>query len=164
MYGTIQVRLNVSDAVMAYLVPQCQHSNSLINSTLFEVRQSHFEPCPRVEFFDSQGMYRSEFKTKTVKAPYAGLCSEMKDNLHYKVLGGQCAQQTLKSVSESFTSFNKLLQLFFKGEVEQPHMPSYRTKGGLAPISFPAQALQFNIETGECRGSLHDPSKRYSPP
>lgn len=56
MYGTIQVRLNVSDAVIAYLVHQCQHSNSLINSTLFEVRQTHFESCPRVEFFDSEGI------------------------------------------------------------------------------------------------------------
>lgn len=59
--------------------------------------------------------------------------------------------QTLKSVSESFTSFNKLLQLFFNGEVNKPRMPRYRTKGGLAPLSFPAQALQFDIETGECR-------------
>ncbi|MBE9010570.1 transposase [Pseudanabaenaceae cyanobacterium LEGE 13415] len=151
MYGTIQVKLNVSDEVMAYLVHQCQHSNSLINSTVFEVRQSHFEECPRVEFFDANGFYRSEFKTKTVKAPYAQLCSVMKDNPHYKVLGGQCAQQTLKRVSESFASFNKLLQLFFKGEVDKPRMPNYRTKGGLAPISFPAQALQFDIETGECR-------------
>ncbi len=151
MYGTIQVKLNVSDEVMAYLVHQCQHSNSLINSTLFEVRQSHFEDCPRVEFFDANGFYRSEFKTKTVKAPYAHLCSVMKDNPHYRVLGGQCAQQTLKSVSESFTSFNKLLQLFFNGEVDKPRMPNYRTKGGLAPITFPAQALQFDIETGECR-------------
>lgn len=151
MYGTIQVRLNVSDAVIAYLVHQCQHSNSLINSTLFEVRQTHFESCPRVEFFDSEGHYRSEFKTKTVKAPYAHLCSVMKDNQHYKVLGGQCAQQTLKSVSESFTSFNKLLQRFFQGEGDKPRMPSYRTKGGIAPISFPVQALKFNLETGDCR-------------
>lgn len=151
MYGTIQVRLNVSDAVMAYLVHQCQHSNSLINSTLFEVRQTHFEDCPRVEFFDANGLYRSEFKTKTVKGPYAHLCGVMKNNSHYRVLGGQCAQQTLKSVSESFTSFNRLLQLFFKGEVNKPRMPGYRTKGGLAPIAFPGQALQFNVETGECR-------------
>lgn len=60
-------------------------------------------------------------------------------------------KHSLKSVAESFTSFNKLLQLFFKGEVNKPRMPRYRTKGGLAPISFPAQALQFNLETGECR-------------
>jgi len=151
LYRIIQVRLNVSDAVMAYLVHQCHHANSLINSTLFQVRQSHFESCPRSEFFDADGCYRSEFKTKAVKAPYPHLCGVMRDNLHYKVLGGQCAQQTLKSVSESFTSFNKLLQLFFKGEINKPRMPRYRTKGGLAPISFPAQALQFDAQTGECR-------------
>ena len=151
MYGTIQVRLNVSGEVRAYLVHQCHHANSLINSTLFQVRSTHFESCPRSEFFDADGCYRSEFKAKAVKAPYAHLCGVMKGNPHYKGLGGQCAQQTLKGVSESFTSFNKLLQLFFKGEVNKPRMPRYRTKGGLAPISFPAQALQFDIETGECR-------------
>jgi len=151
MYGTIQVKINAIDVGMAYLTHQCQHSNSLINSALFKVRQEHFESCPRVEFFDCFGFYRSEFKTKTVKTSYAELCRTMKENLHYKILGGQCAQQTLKSVVESFASFNKLLPLFFQGEVNKPKIPSYRKKGGLAPISFPAQALQFNIETGECR-------------
>ena len=104
-----------------------------------------------MEFFDANGQYRCEFQTKTVKAPYANLCSVMQDNPHYKALGGQCAQQTLKSVSESFTSFNHLLQLFFADEVGKPRIPSYRTKGRLAPISFPAQALQFKLDTGECR-------------
>ncbi|MER3478385.1 MAG: transposase, partial [Leptolyngbya sp. ERB_1_2] len=75
MHATKPIKLNVSDEVMAYLAHQCQHSNRLINSTLFEVRQSHFEDCPRVEFFDADGFYRSEFKTKTVRAPYAQLCS-----------------------------------------------------------------------------------------
>ncbi|XWK91349.1 MAG: transposase [Phormidium sp.] len=135
----------------AYLIHQCQHSNSLINATLYEIRQSHFATCPRVELFDKDGIYRSEFKTKKVKAAYAQLCLEMKANPHYKVLGGQCAQQTLKSIAESFSSFNQLLDLFFKGEVNKPKMPKYRKKGGLAPITFPAQAVQFNIETGECR-------------
>ena len=145
------MKLNVSDAVRDYLVHQCQHANSLINCTLFEVRQAHFESCPHIEFFDADGFYRSEFRTKAVKAPYVHLCSVMRENPHYQVLGGQCAQQTLKGVSESFSSFNKLLQSFFKGEVDKPRMPGYRTKRGLAPITFPAQALKFNLETGECR-------------
>lgn len=151
MYGAIQVKLSVSDEVRAYLGHQCQQSNRLINCTLFEVRQKHFEICPRSEFFDQDGLLRSEFKLRTLKASYADLCMNLKDNPHYQLLGGQCAQQTLKSVSETFSSFNGLLTKFFKGEGEQPRMPNYRTKGGLAAIAFPAVAVKFNLETGECR-------------
>lgn len=151
MFRTIQVRLNVSDQVLAYLTHQCQQSNNLNNCAVFQVRQKHFESCERVEFFDKDGFYRSEFKTKRVQASYPELCKSMTDNPHYKALGGQCAQQTLKSVVESFSSFNGLLKLFWQGEANKPKMPRYRTKGGLAPISFPAQALSFDVETGECR-------------
>ena len=136
---------------MAYLVHQCQHSNSLVNATLFKVRQTHFESCPRSTFFDRDEMFRSGFRLRTVKTSYPELCKFMKDNFHYQVLGGQCAQQTLLGVVEAFASFNQLLRLFFKGEWTKPRMPRYRQKGGLAPISFPAQALTFNIETGDCR-------------
>ncbi len=147
----MQVKLNLSDEAMAYLVHQCQHSNSLINASIFRLRQTHFESCPRRTFFDQDEMFRTGFQLRTVKASYPELCQVMKDNFHYQVLGGQCAQQTLKGVVESFASFNQLLRLFFKGEWTKPRMPRYRQKGGLAPISFPAQALTFNIETGDCR-------------
>ena len=147
----MQVKLNVSDEAMAYLVHQCQHSNSLINASIFRLRIAHFESCPRSPFFDQDEMFRSGFRLRTVKASYPELWKIMKDNFHYQVLGGQCAQQTLLGVVESFASFNQLLRLFFKGEWTKPRMPRYRKKGGLAPISFPAQALTFNIETGDCR-------------
>lgn len=154
LFGTIQVKLSVSTVVRDYLIHQCQQSNSLINCTIFQVRQGHFEFCERVEFFDKDGLYRSEFKTKLVKASYADLCKAMKDNPHYKALGGQCAQQAIKSVVESFTSFNGLLKRFWQGEGPKPRMPQYRTKGGLATLSYPAQAVQFNTETGQCRLSV----------
>jgi putative transposase len=51
MYGTIQVKINASDAVQDYLAYQCKQANSLINSTIYQVKQKHFEACPRVEFF-----------------------------------------------------------------------------------------------------------------
>ena len=151
MYGTIQVKLAIPDAVMAYLVHQCQQANSLINSGLFYIRQTHFNDCPRKTFFDEYGMFRTAFKLRTVKATYPDLWKAMKDNPHYSILGGQCAQQTLKSVAESFASFNQLLKRYFNGEGTRPKMPRYRKRGGLAPLSFPGQALKFNIETGECR-------------
>lgn len=151
MYGTIQVRINVSDEVKDYLVYQCRQSNSLTNSVIYYVKQAHFEECPRSEFF-SGDEFRSGFKLQRVKtAGYADLCLQLKDNPHYKALGGQSAQQTLKSVAESFSSYNGILANFFKGEANRPKMPRYRTKGGLAPIAYPVQAVQFDIETGACR-------------
>ncbi len=64
----------------------------------------------------------------------------MRQNVYYVALGGQCAQQRLKSVAESFASFNQLLKRYFGGEGTRPKMPRYRKRGGLAPLSFAAQA------------------------
>jgi len=151
MYGTIQVKINACDEIRDYLVYQCRQSNSLINSTIYLIKQAHYDNCPQKEYF-SGDEYRTGFKTQRVKtAKYAELCSQFKDNPHYKILGGQSAQQTLKSVSESFASYNEILSKFFKGEVTRPKMPGYRTKGGLASITYPSQAIQFDIETGQCR-------------
>ena len=151
MYGTILVKLNVSEAVRDYLIYQCRQSNSLINSAIYHTKQGHFEDCPRVEFFTGDE-FRSGFKLQRVKtAKYASLCSELQNNPHYKALGGQAAQQTLKSVAESFNSYNRILRNFFKGEATKPMMPRYRTKEGLAPITYPAQAVQFDLATGQCR-------------
>lgn len=151
MYGTIQVRLNIDDAVRDYLVYQCRQSNSLTNSAIYQIKQAHYEDCPQNEYFQGDE-YRSGFKLQRVRtANYTELCLTMKDNCHYQALGGQAAQQTLKTVVESFKSYNGLLGVFFKGEVNLPKMPGYRTKGGLAPISYPAQAVSFDLETGQCR-------------
>lgn len=152
MYKTIQVKLNVSDEVMAFLTHQGHAANSLINSTHYEIRQKHFAECPRTEFFDKDDFYRAGFKTKSVKdAGYANLCTLMKDNVHYQLLGGQCAQQTLKSVSEQYSSYNQLLRSWAKGELGKPLMPRYRKSGGVAGYTYPAQAVSLNIETGMCR-------------
>jgi len=152
VYKTKQVSLKVPDLLMDYFVHQCEHSNSLYNCAVYWVRQKHFEQCPRVEFFDAEGFYRSAFKTKTCYASYAELCTIFKDNPHYKALGGQCAQQTLKSVSEAFSSYSKLLPLWFNGELKaKPKMPDYRTSGGLYVLAYPAQAVQLELESGDCR-------------
>lgn len=151
MYATLQVKLNVAEEIRDYLVYQCQQSNNLVNSAIYYVKQTHFEDCPRGEFF-SGDEFKTGFKLQRVKtAKYADLCLNLKDNLNYKALGGQSAQQTLKTVAESFKSYNGILSDFFKGDARRPKMPGYRTKGGLAPISYPAQAVQFDIETGRCR-------------
>jgi putative transposase len=151
MYATKQVKINVPDEVRDFLIYLCRQSNSLTNSVIYYVKQAHFEDCPRSEFF-SGDEYRSGFKLQRVKtAKYVDLCLDLKDNPHYKALGGSPAQQTIKTVAESFSSYNGILADFFKGEAARSKMPRYRTKGGLAPVSFTSQVVQFDIETGRCR-------------
>ena len=58
-------------------------------------------------------------------------------------MAAQSAQQTLKSVGESITSYNGLVSLYYKGEVDRPSLPKYRKKGGLAAVTFPRQALTY---------------------
>lgn len=67
----------------------------------------------------------------------------LKSSEHYQVMAAQSAQQTLQSVQEAINSFNKLVDLFFKGEVDQPRIPQYRKSGGLYSVTFPAQALTY---------------------
>ncbi|WP_013320715.1 RNA-guided endonuclease InsQ/TnpB family protein [Gloeothece verrucosa] len=151
MYGTKPVKLKVSDAVKAHLTYLCQQSNNLINSSLYLIRQRHFESCETKCYFDREGFYRCGRRDRFLKITYAELCKLMKDELSYKILGGQCAQQTLKTVVESCNSYNGLLKAYWKGEVDKPKVPNYRKKGGLAPITYPAQAISFNLETGKCK-------------
>lgn len=154
MFKTQQIRLtgNITDELHDYLVYLCEQASSLANCVIYQIRQKHFAECERVEFFDQSDFYRSELKTKRVKIDsYAQLCKDFADNKHYKILGGQQAQQVIKGVIESFKSYNELLPLFFNRELKgKPKMPNYR-KNGLALFTIPAQAVLFDIETGMCR-------------
>lgn len=152
MYKTVQVKLNVSDEVMAFLTHQGHAANNLINCAHYTVRNKHFAECPRTEYFDKDDFYRTGFKIKSVKdAGYASLCTLMKDNIHYQMLGGQCAQQTLKSVAEQYASYNQLLVSWASCDVSKPSMPTYRKSGGIAGFTYPAQAVSLDIEIGMCR-------------
>lgn len=153
-YRTQKILLsdNIDDEAYSYLVWCCYQANSLYNSCLFAVRQAHFELCPRREFFDSNDQYRSIFKTRYVTASYAKLCKEFKLNRHYIGLGGQQGQQCLKSVVEAIESYNKLLEDYWEGKLENcPKIPNYRTSGGMYQVSFPAQAVTYDEFEGICK-------------
>ena len=94
----------INDEDRAYLRWCCHQANSLYNSALFTVRQNHFDVCETRTFFDSDDQYRIAFKDRYVKASYGELCKDFKTNKHYIGLGGQQAQQCLKSVVEGVTS------------------------------------------------------------
>ena len=75
-----------------------------------------------------------------------------KENPHYKILYSQSAQQLVAAVAESFRAFKGTLDAYFKGKVSvRPKLPGYRKKGGLAGLTYPAQSLSVNLETGLIR-------------
>lgn len=86
---------------------------------------------------------RSGWKTYRCNTTYPALDRVLKQNPHYKAMAAQSAQQTLKSVGESIASYNGLVGLYYKNEVDRPSLPRYRKKGGLAAVTFPRQALTF---------------------
>ncbi|AFZ33886.1 transposase, IS605 OrfB family [Stanieria cyanosphaera PCC 7437] len=152
-YQTQKILLsgNVSDETESYLIWACHLSNNLSNSTLFSVRQAHFARCPRREFFDKNDFYRSEFKDRYVSVSYAQLCKDFKFNHNYIGLGGQQAQQCIKSVVESIQSYNQLLKKYWQKEIDiKPKLPNYRKSGGLNQVTFPSQAVTYNKYEGYC--------------
>lgn len=153
-YQTQKILLTnkIDDELKDYLLWQCHHSNSLYNCVLWEIRQSHFVDCPVYEYFDQNDCYRTAFKDRLVRASYADLCKKLKDNKHYIALGGQQAQQTIKSVVEAITSYNQLIRCWWRGELNnKPKIPNYRTSGGMYQVAFPSQAVTYDDVTGQCR-------------
>ena len=146
MYKTIPVRGNFNDWENDYWADQCRNANSLVNCAIYYTKQKHYAALAEMD--NAQSLYwrgdelRTGWKTyQCTVVSYAALCKDFKENLHYKALAAQSAQQTLKLVGESITSYNGLVKAYYKGEVDRPKLPRYRKTGGLAAVTFPAQAL-----------------------
>jgi hypothetical protein len=100
------------------------------------------------------------FKYKSA-VKYLDLYKITKTNENYGLLYSQVAQQSLKSVAESFSSFRALERLAKKGEINQkPRLPKYRTHlGSFLGYKVDSKAVFSNpLDTGRKLGS-HD-SKR----
>ncbi len=147
LYRTIPVRAKFTQEEKVFWVDQCEHANSLINCAVYHTRQTHYGQLEQQEnaftFYWHRDELRYGWKTYKCKTYYPELDKVLKDNPHYKAMAAQSAQQTLKSVGESIESYNGLVNLYYKGEVDRPSLPKYRKKGGLAAVTFPRQALTY---------------------
>ncbi len=147
MYRTIPIRAKFNDEESAFWQYQCSHANNLINCAIFQARQAHYSRLAEMENSTTTYWVGDEFrcgwKTYRCQTSYTELCNILKDNPHYKVMAAQSAQQSLKSVAESITSYNGLVDLYYQGKVDRPSLPKYRKKGGLAAVTFPRQALTY---------------------
>ncbi|HEY9871982.1 MAG TPA: transposase [Candidatus Obscuribacterales bacterium] len=127
--------------------------SSIAYLSMFGCQQCLIESTPILEFICSeankltnQGIYYArQWYCKTGK--YIGkfdLNNQYKSSKHFQALYSQAAQQVLGSVYESFKSYKGLLKLWRSGGLpDLPKLPNYRTKGGLAVVSYPKQALKL---------------------
>ncbi len=151
-YQTQKILLtgNIDDEVHAYLLWCCEQSNKLYNSVLFSIRQDYFENCNYKTWFDKNDNYRRSPCLRRITVSYAQLCRDFKDNVHYQAIGGQQGQQTIKSVVEAIKSYNKLLPMWFNGELkDKPLIPSYRKKG-VYQVTFTSQNIRYKSLQGCC--------------
>jgi IS605 OrfB family transposase len=147
LYKTIPIRAKFTTEEEAFCVDQCQHANSLINCAIYHTRQSHYdklkESANAFTTYWRDDDLRFGWKTYKCGTTYPELDRVLKENPHYKAMAAQAAQQALKLVGESITSYNGLVNLYYKGEVDRPSLPRYRKRGGLAAVTFPRQSLTY---------------------
>ena len=146
MYKTVPIRTKFEDLEKSFWVEQCEHSNSLYNSAIYEVRQSHYEMLKdrqAVSTYWKGDEFKSGWKTYKIETTYYYLDKTLKNNVHYKSLAAQASQQVLKTIGESITSYNSLVSKYYKGEGNRPSIPKYRKSGGLNAITFPKQLLRL---------------------
>ncbi len=147
MYRTIPVKARFTTEEQTFWVDQCEQANSLINCAIYYTRQAHYSKLKQAgnafTTYWRGDELRYGWKTYKCSTIYPELDKILKDNPHYKAMAAQPAQQTLKSVGESIISYNGLVNLYYKGEVDRPSLPKYRKKGGLTAVTFPRQALTY---------------------
>lgn len=147
IFRTISIRTRFNDEELSFWTKQCEISNSLFNVAVYYARKSHFEELEKNNKYSTywrKDELRIGRKLSKVKTSYIDLYHQVKTNPNYGSLYSQVAQQTIKSVAESFTSYNSLVDLFFKGKVHRPSIPKYRKSGGLYSLTYPSQAIKFD--------------------
>ncbi|NER06784.1 MAG: transposase, partial [Okeania sp. SIO3C4] len=142
MYCCQQVLVGKNPELIATLTFLCEQSHKLTNMGIYYGRQLYFKSQKGIGKFDLEKVY--------------------KNNNHYKVLHSQAAQQVLRTVAESFRSYYSLIIAYSSGKIaDRPRIPNYRKKGkgGLATVSYPAQALK--LKGNQIRVPLGNTCKRW---
>jgi IS605 OrfB family transposase len=130
MYKCQQNRIQPNSDVIPVLDHICHTANNLTNCGIYLARQTFF----------NEGRIIGKYEPEEV----------LKEQVNFKALYSQCAQQVLRSVAESFKSYKGLREAFFEGTIDKhPKLPGYRDKGGMTVASYPKQALK--LKDGQVR-------------
>ncbi len=136
------IKINLPKFETSILEYICKRSNSLYNQAVYYVSQWHY--------LTHRGNMPS--------VPYEQMANNLKDEVNYRLLYSQAAQQTLKSVAEGYKSFAELLPMWRRGELphlkNEPSPPGFRKKGGLFQVTYPAEALTFSLDSSFVRVPL----------
>ena len=112
----------------------CRLSKNLYNATLYEIRQHFFEN----KKYLSYPLIDKKFKNT--------------NNIDYKSLPAQTAQQTMRAVDSSFKSFFKLLNMKNKGLYNKSiNIPHYLKKDGYFTLFYTGQQLGKKLLNGIIR-------------
>ncbi|MGF1495497.1 MAG: RNA-guided endonuclease InsQ/TnpB family protein, partial [Elainellaceae cyanobacterium] len=123
LWGCQQVRLHPDNKLKAILEYICGEANKIYNCAVYYARQIWF-------------------KVKRI-VNRAELCRQLKWNRHFTAMYVTASQQVCNGVAESFQSFRELLDMFYRGELEErPRPPNYR-KAGLFTVSYPKAKLKL---------------------
>ena len=117
----------------------CRNSKNLYNTTLYCIRQ-HF------------------FETKSY-LPYVQVDKIFKDtnNVDYRSLPSQTAQQTMRIVDSNFKSFFKLLKMKQNGKYNKKvQIPKYLEKEGYFTLSYTNQQLGRRLLSGTIKLPFSD--------
>lgn len=122
-----------------YLKELCRKSKNLYNTTLYYIRQ-HF------------------FETKSY-LPYVQIDKIFKDtnNVDYRSLPSQTAQQTMRMVDSNFKSFFRLLKMKQNGKYNKNiQIPKYLNKEGYFTLSYTNQQLGRRLLSGTIKLPFSD--------
>lgn len=112
----------------------CRLSKNLYNATLYEIRQHFFE------------------NKKYLSYPLIDKKFKKTNNIDYKSLPAQTAQQTMRVVDSSFRSFFKLLNMKNKGSYNRNiNIPHYLKKDGYFTLFYTNQQLGKKLLNGIIR-------------
>lgn len=117
----------------------CRKSKNLYNTTLYYIRQ-HF------------------FETKSY-LPYVQIDKIFKDtnNVDYRSLPSQTAQQTMRMVDSNFKSFFRLLKMKQNGKYNKSiQIPKYLNKEGYFTLSYTNQQLGLRLLSGTIKLPFSD--------
>ena len=140
MYGCQQILVRRDQDLINILSFLCTEAHKLTNMGIYYGRQLYFKAKKLIGKYDLEKHY--------------------KQNCHYKVLYSQAAQQSLRTVAESFKSYYGLIKAYQSGKIDtRPRIPNYRKKGGLATLTYPKQALK--LKGNQIRVPLGKTCKRW---
>lgn len=144
--GVQQTLLNPDKETRAILEYLCEQSGKLYNNGVYFSRQTFFKTGKLLT-----GKFDLDFEPTVAKSLVA------------QSLPSTPAQQTLRSVTESFKSFKGLRELFFKGELHfKPKAPDYLKGSKLFKVAYPNSGGQKpTLVDGRLRFSLGLTVKRW---